>query len=79
MEAPLNATETIRHFSCAACGKCCTRAPEMELGEATALADKFITRLIFKLHTLPLDTKRGRAMAWWKRSGSALPVKEALE
>ena len=46
-----------RHFACTACGKCCTRGPEMELSEATRLADVFITRLMFKLHRLPLDAR----------------------
>lgn len=51
----------------------------MELTEATALARTFITRLVFKLHSLPLDARKGRAMAWWKRSGSTLPVRAALD
>ena len=49
----MNANAVLRRFACTACGKCCTRGPEMELGEATALADRFIVRLLFKLHSLP--------------------------
>lgn len=67
-----------RHFACTACGKCCTRGPEMELSEATALADVFITRLMFKLHSLPLDARSMRAALWAKREGSGLPVRKAL-
>ena len=70
---------TMRHFSCSGCGKCCTRGPEMELTEATELANKFITRLIFRIHSLPLDTRKNRAVAWWKKSGSSLPMKRALD
>jgi Fe-S-cluster containining protein len=68
-----------RHFSCTSCGKCCDRGPEMELGEATALADKFITRATFKLHSLPLDARTPRAAVWWKTQGSSLPMRKALD
>ncbi|MHB1204095.1 MAG: YkgJ family cysteine cluster protein [Rhodospirillaceae bacterium] len=51
----------VRRFSCTACGKCCTRGPEMELGEATALADRFIVRLLFKLHSVPPGKASGEA------------------
>lgn len=67
-----------RRFACTACGKCCTRGPEMELSEATRLADVFITRLMFKLHSLPLDARSARAALWAKREGSSLPVRKAL-
>jgi Fe-S-cluster containining protein len=50
-----------RRFSCTACGKCCTRGPEMELGEVTALADRFIVRLLFRLHSVPLQAVSGEA------------------
>ena len=42
-----------RHFACTQCGKCCDRAPEVELGEAAALADVFIWQLLFRLYSLP--------------------------
>ncbi|MBX7200926.1 MAG: YkgJ family cysteine cluster protein [Rhodospirillaceae bacterium] len=67
-----------RHFACTACGKCCTRGPEMELSEATRLADVFITRLMFKLHSLPLDARSARVTLWAKREGSILPARKAL-
>lgn len=62
----MNANPTIRRFSCTACGKCCTRGPEMELGEATALADRFIVRLLFKLHSLPPGKASGEADRYLK-------------
>lgn len=42
-----------RRFACTACGKCCDRAPEVELSEAAALADIFVFRLLFRLYRLP--------------------------
>ncbi|MGB7655281.1 MAG: YkgJ family cysteine cluster protein [Novosphingobium sp.] len=42
-----------RHFACTQCGKCCDRAPEVELGEAAALADVFSWQLLFRLYSLP--------------------------
>lgn len=51
----------------------------MELEEATALADVFVTRLLFKLHSLPRDGDVPWAMAWWKKSGSGLPLRKALD
>lgn len=51
----------------------------MELGEATALADKFVTRVIFKLHSLPLYEHGKRARLWWKGQGGGLSVRKALD
>ena len=51
----------------------------MELEEATDLADVFITRLLFKLHSLPRDADAPWAMAWWKKSGSSLPLRKAVD
>jgi Fe-S-cluster containining protein len=48
---------TVRRFACTACGKCCDRSPEVELGEAAALADVFVFRLMFRLHWLPKRLK----------------------
>jgi len=42
-----------RRFACTQCGKCCDRSPEVELCEAAALADVFVFRLMFRLHSLP--------------------------
>jgi len=42
-----------RHFACTQCGKCCNRPPEVELGEAAALADVFVWQLLFRLYSLP--------------------------
>lgn len=44
---------SVKRFACTGCGKCCNRAPEMELGEAAALADVFVFRLMFRLYWLP--------------------------
>ncbi len=35
------------------CGACCKRAPELELGEAAALADMFVLRLMLRIYSLP--------------------------
>jgi Fe-S-cluster containining protein len=51
----------------------------MELGEATALADKLATRAIFKLHSLPLYEHGKRARLWWKGQGGSLSARKALE
>jgi Fe-S-cluster containining protein len=51
----------------------------MALSEATALADKFITSLLFKLYGLPLYKRSKRATQWWQTRGGSLPVAEALE
>ena len=42
-----------RRFACTQCGKCCDRSPELELGEAAALADQFVFRLLFRLYCWP--------------------------
>jgi len=68
-----------RRFACTACGRCCDKGPEMELSEATALADRFITSLLFKVHGLPLDDRSDRAGPWWHAQGSRIPVRPALE
>ena len=46
-------TALSRHFACTQCGKCCDRAPEVELGEAAALADVFFWQMLFRLYSLP--------------------------
>ena len=42
-----------RRFACTQCGQCCNRAPELELGEAVALADVFVLRLLMRIYSLP--------------------------
>lgn len=42
-----------RRFACTQCGKCCDRAPEVELGEAAGLADVFVWQMLFRLYSLP--------------------------
>ena len=42
-----------RRFACTQCGACCNRAPELELGEAAALADVFVLRLMLRIYSLP--------------------------
>ena len=42
-----------RRFACTQCGQCCNRAPELELGEAAALADVFVLRLMLRIYSLP--------------------------
>ena len=44
---------SVKRFTCTGCGKCCNRAPEVELGEAAALVDVFVFRLMFRLYWLP--------------------------
>jgi Fe-S-cluster containining protein len=43
----------VRRFACTQCGRCCNRAPEVELSEAGELADLFVFRLMFRLYRLP--------------------------
>jgi len=50
----------------------------MELGEATALAGTFITRVIFKIHSLPLYETGRRAALWRDAQKSELPTRQAL-
>jgi Fe-S-cluster containining protein len=69
----------MRRFACTACGACCNRGPEVELGEATALADVFVTQLLFKVHSLPLYPRSRRAAQWAELQRSRLPAEQALE
>lgn len=55
------ASEDVRRFACTSCGKCCDSGPEMELSEATALADRFITALYLRIWTIPLSKGSKRA------------------
>lgn len=71
--------QEIRSFACTACGKCCNRGPEIELSEATRLADTFVTSLIFRVHSLPLNERSSWARHWWERHGSRIPLRPALE
>lgn len=43
----------VKRFACTGCGRCCNRSPEVELGEAAALADVFVFRLMFRPYWLP--------------------------
>jgi Fe-S-cluster containining protein len=54
---------SVRRFACTQCGKCCDRAPEVELSEAAALADIFVFRLMFRLYSLPRVFDRSRSDA----------------
>jgi Fe-S-cluster containining protein len=53
-----------QRFACTQCGKCCNRAPEVELSEAAALADDFVFRLSFRLYQAP------RALADYDAGGT---------
>jgi Fe-S-cluster containining protein len=55
---------------------CCNRGPQMELSEATALADKFITSLFFRVYSLPLHKRAAQSR---QARGGGLRVAEALE
>lgn len=48
-----------RRFACTLCGRCCNRAPEVELSEAAALADHFVFRLMFRAYDLPATPPAG--------------------
>jgi Fe-S-cluster containining protein len=74
-----NADKDVRRFACTSCGKCCDRGPEMALSEATALADRFITSAIFKIHSLPINERSESAVQWWQSQGSRIPMRPALE
>lgn len=51
-----------RRFACTQCGKCCNRSPEVELSEASKLADIFVFRLLFRMYSLPVSpAELGRA------------------
>jgi Fe-S-cluster containining protein len=47
----------IKRFACTSCGKCCNRAPEVQISEAAALADVFVFRLMFRLYWLPRELR----------------------
>lgn len=68
-----------RRFSCTSCGKCCDRGPEMELSEATALAETLVTSLLFKAHSIPLSERTEQAAQWWREQGSRIPLRAAFE
>jgi Fe-S-cluster containining protein len=51
----------------------------MELGEATLLADKFVTSVLFKMHSLPLSDRSGWAEEWWRNRESRIPLRPALD
>ena len=69
----------VRRFACTACGRCCTRGPEMELGEAAGLANTFILSLLFKVHSLPISDRSGWAGHWWQGRNSRIPLRPALD
>ena len=68
-----------RRFACTSCGRCCDRGPEMELGEATRLADTFITALLFRVHSLPTSDRSAWAAQWWRDRQSRIPLRPALD
>jgi Fe-S-cluster containining protein len=53
----MRARGEVLRFACTLCGKCCNRAPEVELSEAAALLDVFVFRLMFRLYWLPSQAK----------------------
>lgn len=71
--------ESVRRFACTACGRCCDRGPEMEIGEAAALADRFSLSLIFKVHSLPTSERSPWARRWRGVLGTTLGVRQALD
>jgi len=77
MRTPSQETGSVRRFACTSCGRCCTSGPEMELSEAAALADKFVTSLFLKVWSLPL-TRRSRGTDASGR-GSIRTDEEVLE
>jgi Fe-S-cluster containining protein len=76
---PSQSTASERRFACTSCGVCCNSGPEMELSEATALADKFITTLHLRVWALPLPKGSKRADQGAPRQGSILTDEAALE
>lgn len=68
-----------RRFACNACGQCCNRGPEIELGEAASLADTFITSILFKAHSVPLNARSESAAQWWRKRESRIPLRPALD
>ena len=69
----------VRRFACTACGRCCNRGPEMELGEAAGLAGTFILSLLFKVHSLPASERSDWAGHWWRDRNSRIPLRPALD
>ena len=51
----------------------------MELGEAAALADKFMISVMFKVHSLPLSDRSGWARQWWRNQDTRLPLRLSLD
>lgn len=68
-----------RRFACTSCGRCCDRGPEMELSEATRLADSFVTSLLFRVHSLPTSERSAWAGIWWRDRQSRIPLRPALD
>src|SRR5262249_13243028 len=69
----------VRRFACTSCGRCCNRGPEMELGEAASLADKFLISVMFRVRSLPLSERSGWAGQWWRNQESRIPLRPSLE
>ncbi len=76
---PSQTAPRARRFACTSCGMCCNSGPEMELSEATALADKFITTLYLRIWTLPLAAGSKRANPATQGPGNELTEQEALD
>lgn len=51
----------------------------MELGEAAALAGKFILSVMFKVHSLPLSERSAWAGPWWRNHKSRIPLRPSLD
>jgi Fe-S-cluster containining protein len=51
----------------------------MELGEATRLADRFVTSLLFRVHSLPTSERSSWAGTWWGARQSRIPLRPALD
>jgi len=51
----------------------------MELSEATRLADRFITSLLFRVHSLPASERSSWAAQWWRDRHSRIPLRPALD
>jgi hypothetical protein len=58
---------------------CCNSGPEMELSEATALVDTFITSLYIRIWNLPLAKGSKRVTQAAQRQGNELTEQAALE
>lgn len=69
----------VERFACTVCGKCCTRGPEMELSEATALADVFATRLLFRIQAIPNDLKTQGVQNWLASDSSSAAAAQAID